>query len=304
MTQTNIKTHSTESFRQHFMQDIPMLHDMLKADFGKFFIVRVEDMIRLIKLPVPPTRSTTHTFIFLTEGEAIMTIGNDTYTIYKDECLLVPAGQVFSFTHLDINKGFLCNFQPEMVIGKIGLKEGLNDFDFLNVWGNPRISLKPSQALPVLQMLQRVFQLYTEQGLKQLELIQAYFITVLYELNQAYQPLSKSTQIQAVKLANQFKALLFQHIRSKHLVSDYASLLAITPNHLNKVVKQITDKSPTKWIDETLVLEAKVLLYQTQLSIGEIASEIGIHDSSYFSRLFKKYEKQTPTQFRKMIDKP
>jgi len=303
MTQTNIKTHNTESFRQHFMKEVPLLNDMLKSDFGKFFIVKVEDMIRLIKLPVPPTRATNHTLIFLTEGEAIMTIGNDTYTIYKDECLLVPAGQVFSFKHLDINKGFLCNFHSDVVIGKIGLKDVSSDFDFLNVWANPRICLKPSQALPVQQVLQRIFEIYTEQGLRQSELIQAYFITVLYELSQAYQPLSNSAQTQAIKLTNQFKALLFQYIKSKHLVSDYASLLAITPNHLNKVVKQITDKSPTKWIDETLVLEAKVLLYQTQLSIGEIASEIGIHDPSYFSRLFKKYQKQTPTQFRKMIDK-
>ena len=303
MTQTNIKTHNTESFRQHFMQEVPVLNDMLKADFGKFFIVRVEDMIRLVKLPVPPTRATNHTLIFLTEGEAIMTIGNDTYTIYKDECLLVPAGQVFSFKHLDINKGFLCNFHPDLVIRKTSLKDALNDFDFLNVWANPRICLEPSQALPVQQVLQRIFQIYNEQGLRQSELIQAYFITVLYELNQAYQPLSSGTQTQAIKLTNQFKALLFQHIKSKHLVSDYASLLAITPNHLNKVVKQITDKSPTKWIDETLVLEAKVLLYQTQLSIGEIANELGIQDPSYFSRLFKKYQKQTPTQFRKMIDK-
>lgn len=298
-----IKTYNTENFRQHFMEEVPQLNDMLKANFGKFFIVKVEEMIRLIKLPVPPTRATTHTFICLTEGEAVMSIGSETYTIYKDECLLVPAGQVFSFANLDINKGFLCNFHPDIALGKIGSKEILNDFEFLNIWGNPHICLDKSNAYAVLQVLQRIFQLYTAQGLKQLDLIQAYFISLLYELKQTYHPLSNSTQVQAVKLTNQFKELLFKNIKTKHLVSDYASLLAITPNHLNKVVKQITSKSPTKWIDETLILEAKVLLYQTQFSIGEIATEIGIYDTSYFSRLFKKYENQTPTQFRKMIGK-
>lgn len=77
------------------------LNDILKSDFGIFFITRVEDMIRLIRLPVPPTRATTHTFIYLTEGEAVMSIGSEAYTIYKDECLVVPAGQVFSFNNLD-----------------------------------------------------------------------------------------------------------------------------------------------------------------------------------------------------------
>jgi AraC family transcriptional regulator, transcriptional activator of pobA len=80
-------------------------------------------------------------------------------------------------------------------------------------------------------------------------------------------------------------------------------MLNITPNHLNKLVKTITGKSPTKWIDDTLVLEAKVLLYQTSLTINEVASEIGIYDQSYFSRLFKKYEGITPLEFRKKIEK-
>jgi AraC family transcriptional regulator, transcriptional activator of pobA len=67
-------------------------------------------------------------------------------------------------------------------------------------------------------------------------------------------------------------------------------------------VKTITGKSPTKWIDDTLVLEAKVLLYQTKLTINEVAAEIGIYDQSYFSRLFKKYEGVTPFEFRKKIE--
>lgn len=81
----------------------------------------------------------------------------------------------------------------------------------------------------------------------------------------------------------------------------YARLLHITPNHLNKTVKQLTGKTPTRWIDETLVLEAKMLLYQTGLSIGQVAEDIGMQDPSYFSRMFKKYEGVTPLAFRKMM---
>lgn len=49
------------------------LNGILKVNFGKFFITKVEDMIRLIKLPIPPARATT--FIYLTEGEAVMSVG-------------------------------------------------------------------------------------------------------------------------------------------------------------------------------------------------------------------------------------
>ncbi len=90
-------------------------------------------MIRLIKLPVPPARATGHSFIYLTDGEAVMSVGSETYTIYKDECLFVPAGQVFSFSNLDENKGYLCNFHDEFVVGRFGKKELLKSFEFLNV---------------------------------------------------------------------------------------------------------------------------------------------------------------------------
>jgi len=80
-------------------------------------------------------------------------------------------------------------------------------------------------------------------------------------------------------------------------------LLNVTPNHLNKSVKSTTGKSATKWIDETILLEAKYLLYQTTLSINEIAMQVGHEDHSYFSRFFKKHEGITPIQYRKLIDK-
>jgi AraC family transcriptional activator of pobA len=80
-------------------------------------------------------------------------------------------------------------------------------------------------------------------------------------------------------------------------------LLNVTPNHLNKSVKSSTGKSATKWIEETILLEAKYLLFQTTLSVSEIAMQVGHEDHSYFSRFFKKHEGLTPVQYRKMIDK-
>jgi AraC family transcriptional regulator, transcriptional activator of pobA len=303
LTTKKIKTHSTETFREKYIAPEQKLDGLLKSDFGKFFIVKVEDMIKLIKLPVPPTKATTHSLIYLTEGEATMTIGSESYKIFKDECLIVPAGQVFSFDKLDINKGFLCNFHNDIIIGKFGNSELLQDFEFLNVWGNPRISLGLETSKYVQQLLKRIYHDYSANGLQHLDIIQSYFIAALCEINSIYKPLSNSNQTTAINISNKFKALVFTNIKSKHLVTDYASLLNITPNHLNKLVKTITGKSPIKWIDDTLVLEAKVLLFQTSLTINEVAAEIGIYDQSYFSRLFKKYEGVTPLEFRKKIDK-
>ncbi len=303
MTREAIKTYNTISFRKRFMQPDQQLNTLLKSDFGKFFIVPVEDLLRLMKLPIPPVRATTHTLIYLTEGEAIMNIGSDTFRIFKDECLIVPTGQVFSFSNFDTNKGYLCNFHNDMIIGKFGKNELLKDFEFLRVWGNPRICLDPQTSDFVRHIFKRLLLEYSESGLAHQNILQPYLIALLCEINRVYQPISKSPQTGALHITNQFKELLTIHIKTKHLVTDYAALLHITPNHLNKCVKTMTGKSPTKWIDDAIVLEAKVLLYQSNLSIGEVAAEVGLHDPSYFSRLFKKREGITPLAFRSMIEK-
>jgi AraC family transcriptional activator of pobA len=303
VAKTKIKTYTTEGFRQSYMQPEKKLDAMLKPDFGKFFVVKVQDLIRLIKLPVPPSRSTTHTVIYLTEGEAIMSIGSETYTIYKDECLFVPAGQVMSFKSLDINKGYLINFHNDFVIGKFGKHTLLKDFEFLQVWGNPRIVLGKTVSAYAHHFFKRLLLEYSESGLKNLDIIQSNFIALLCEINGVYKPVSSNSSSNSVHISNKFKDLLFANLKTKHLVADYAAMLNITPNHLNKSVKTVTGKSPIKWIDEAIVLEAKVLLYQSNFTIAEVAAEVGLMDASYFSRLFKKYEGMTPQQFRGMIEK-
>lgn len=302
LTQAEIRTYSTANFRDKYMMPGEKLNEMLKADFGKFFISRVEEMLQIIRLPVPPSRSLIFNLIYLTDGEAVMTIGSKTYTIYKNQCLVVPAGQVFSFSSLDKNKGFICGFHIDFFISRFVATELLESFEFLNVWGNPSIDLGLEISANVHFILQRLFKDYTNSGHTNIDILQAYLFALLCEINSVYKPLSESKQVKSVKLTNQFKELLFKHIRTKHLVTDYTTLLHITPNHLNRVVKAITGKSPTKLIDEALLLEAKVLLYQTNYSISQVAEEIGIYDQSYFSRLFKKYEGITPLAFRKMVE--
>ncbi|GAB3641683.1 helix-turn-helix domain-containing protein [Spirosoma arcticum] len=302
MTTTNIKTYSGESFRDNYIQPESPAGSLLKTDFGKFFVIKLEAMTRLMKLPVPPTRITNHTMIYLTEGEAVMTIGSETYKIGRGDCLVVPAGQVFSFATVDLNHGYLCNFHNDFIIGKFGRAELLKNFEFLRVWGNPRISLDDQTSTCVAQLFHRLLDWYSAHGLTRPDISQSYFIALLCELNERYKPVSAGAQTTAVTITNRFKELLFTHVKTHHRVADYASLLTITPNHLNKSVRAITGKSPIKWIDEAIVLEAKVLLYQTNGSISDVAADVGIVDSSYFSRLFKKYEGVTPLAFRKMIE--
>jgi AraC-like DNA-binding protein len=295
-----IKVYDARTFTSRFMPSTE-LDALLKGDLTRFLACRLEDMYRHVKQAVPPSRSATHSCLYLTAGTATMKIGSEIYTIGRDEMLFVPAGQVFSFGEDDENEGYICNFHDDMLLGKYGNSELLKAFEFLKVWGNPRICLDERTSAYVLHLFSRIVTEYMEHGVQQLDILQPNLVALLCEVNRAYQPLRTNQPHSASDITNRFREMVFQHARTRHLVSDYAALLNVSPSHLNKSVRTMTSKSPAKWIDEAIVMEAKVLLSQFDSPISEVALQVGFEDQSYFTRLFKRYEGVTPTEFRKMI---
>jgi AraC family transcriptional activator of pobA len=303
MLKTNkINLYDRKAFTSKFMPS-EELDTLVKDESGKFFITRIEEMYRLVSQNVPASRSMIHSVLYLTEGEAVMKIGSEQYKIHRDEMLFVPAGQVFSFQTGDLNKGYICGIHPDMLTGKFGFTDIVKEFEFLGVWGNPMVKLNSQTSEFVLHIMKRLLLHYGLHGLKNQEIIQSYLLALFCEIKCDYKPLSASRQLGALSITNRFKELLFAEVKNKHRVAEYADLLHISPNHLNKAVRVITGKSPTRWIDEAIVSEARVLLCHTDLQISEIAVEVGIEDQSYFTRLFKKYEGLAPSAFRKMIER-
>jgi len=81
--------------------------------------------------------------------------------------------------------------------------------------------------------------------------------------------------------------------------SNYAGALHVSTKHLNKIVFNTLKISTSDLIHQRVLLEAKRLLTHGDLSIQEIAFQLGYNDPSYFTRLFKKKVGVTPSDFMK-----
>ena len=297
-----VKTYEAKGFRECFLGEDNPMHLLFKSNSDHFFCLKMEEMMQL-QLPVPPSKHSCHTLLFVSSGTHIMKVGYEEYRTFSNEIIMVPAGQIFSIKNVNIlHTGFICQFHPDILIGKYGSREMLNEFDFLKISGNPKISLTTEDAASVTSILNRLQKEYLGNPTANLNIVQAYLMALFCEMNKNKAKASKVISA-AEMLTGKFKELIHQNIKSQHEVGFYASLLNITPNHLNKSVKTVTGKSAAKWIDETILLEAKYLLFQTTLSVSEIALQVGHEDRSYFCRFFKKQEGITPVQYRKMIDK-
>ncbi|GAA4806699.1 response regulator transcription factor [Olivibacter ginsenosidimutans] len=79
---------------------------------------------------------------------------------------------------------------------------------------------------------------------------------------------------------------------------DYANILAVHVNHLNRSVKETTGKTTTQHIAERLIKEAKALLLHSDWTISEISYSLGFSYPPYFNNFFRKQTKMTPGIFR------
>jgi AraC family transcriptional regulator, transcriptional activator of pobA len=99
-------------------------------------------------------------------------------------------------------------------------------------------------------------------------------------------------------ISQSFKKLLNQQVSKIKRPAEYAAQLHISETYLNEVVKKTTGLSVSYWILEEVILEAKRMLFYSQLNVKEIAGELGYDDHTYFSRIFKKGTGMTPLGFR------
>ncbi len=77
-----------------------------------------------------------------------------------------------------------------------------------------------------------------------------------------------------------------------------ADSLNLSPNYLSGLLRQLTGQNTQQHIHEKLIEKAKEKLSATQLSVSEIAYELGFEHSQSFSKLFKSKTKVSPLAFR------
>ncbi|MEH7013398.1 AraC family transcriptional regulator [Neobacillus niacini] len=81
-------------------------------------------------------------------------------------------------------------------------------------------------------------------------------------------------------------------------LEEIANEIMLSPYHFSRLFKRTTGYSVMEYLQKFRIKQAKYLLAKTDNSIGEIAEKTGFSDQSYFGKLFKRFEKQTPKEYR------
>jgi AraC-like DNA-binding protein len=127
--------------------------------------------------------------------------------------------------------------------------------------------------------------------------------TIFYETLSIYlQQMDNSEQnytSRSDELFYQFINLVEKNFKEERLVSNYAKKLCITAKHLSAVVKNVSGQSPTDIINSYVILDAKISLTTTDMTIQEISARLHFPNQSFFGRYFKQHTGLSPRQYRK-----
>lgn len=104
--------------------------------------------------------------------------------------------------------------------------------------------------------------------------------------------------LRQTELFNRFVQLVNQHGSTQREVAFYAEQLCISTRYLSTIVRSVSGQSAKELIDHVVLLELKMLLRTTDLSIQEIAYRLHFPDQSYLGRFFRKQTGLSPSAFR------
>ena len=92
-----------------------------------------------------------------------------------------------------------------------------------------------------------------------------------------------------------------QNCEKKLTTSELASICHINESYFCRFFKKTFGRTPIEYINECRVARAVILLEKTSENISEIALKSGFDDINYFSRVFKRIKKISPSQYREKI---
>lgn len=180
-----------------------------------------------------------------------------------------------------------------------------------DVWGvlafvarNPVIHLTPESS----ELIQKYYSLIKDKiecphGYYHKEIMQSLFHCIFYEVAAVIAP-----QLGSLKHEGQFRQgeILFKKFiellsafdNTDRSVKAFAEKLCVTPKYLSTVCKSVSGKTALEWIHDYLANTIMQKLKYTDVSIKEIADELGFPNISFFGKFVKNRFGVSPKEYR------
>ncbi len=276
------------------------------ADYHQFEIHTIEECLLETSIGNPLSIfQEYYAIIWIEKGVGKITIDLAKFNTQDNTVYYIKPGQVLTLEINSDSKGFIICFAREFFdLYEKKASELINTPLFSNCMNaqiikiNDQINIfMKSIAAEMLQEFKNYFDLRLEilKGLLKIFII---YLSRHFENEQ-----QNNFQSRRMELANSFFALLEKHFATKKQVKEYAEILAVTPNYLNNIVKEVSGFTAGYHIQYRVILEAKRRAIYEGYNLKQTAYNLGFLDPSHFSKYFKNSSGIKFTDFKKQVSK-
>ncbi|MFW5886635.1 MAG: AraC family transcriptional regulator [Bacteroidota bacterium] len=276
--------------------------DEFQPGKNRLYQVEVFDANRHFNVQYPH-RHDFYEVLYLCNGSGYHLIDSNRYKIKPPCIFFLSPGQTHNLELSHDIEGYIFLFTAEFYLTNQRNKNRLLNFPFFFSVDqeNPPLFLKKEEDNHFLKSLfTRGCMEVEKKSVYPDEIIRSLLDIILLTCDQLYpeelRPLKKG---KGHILAKNFLLLIEENYQNNLSVEEYAKFLAVTPNHLTQMVKQIMGKTCHSILQEKQISEIKQFLIHSNMTVSEIAETMNFVDQSYFTKFFKKHTGITPLQFRK-----
>ena len=204
--------------------------------------------------------------------------------------------------------GWILAFKPEL-LEKTGLGRDFYMFTYFNSDYDMAISLNPIEFRVIRNCFANLYaELNTPQDHLSGQMIRLGIGTLLSYVKRYFEKYHTAHSDREQTFCERLERLLEKNLRCGQLalqglptVAWCAMQFNLSPNYFGDLIKKEVHITAQDYIKSLLINHAKVLLRQTNMTINEIAEELGFRYPNHFTRMFHKATGQTPLKYRKGI---
>jgi AraC family transcriptional regulator, transcriptional activator of pobA len=264
-------------------------------------ITRFSEYLREHQSLVFPHRHSFYHLVLFTEGGGKHTIDFHHFAVQPYQIYFMTPGQVHSWDFEGNMEGYVVNFSDSFFQSFLLQPEYLESFSFFHGDSSSNVLLIGQD---IRQQLMGLFEelLAQEERSPVLrdDMIRVLLLQIFLLIEQS-DTTGKNHGAPVLKnvIVRNFIKLIDKHYQKMRLPGQYAEILNVTPNHLNALCKEHLGMQAGAMIRNRIILEAKRLLINMDLTVAEVAYKLNFNDNSYFTKFFRKETGITPEDFRK-----
>ncbi|MDQ1095354.1 MULTISPECIES: helix-turn-helix domain-containing protein [Chryseobacterium] len=295
-----------QSLEEFYRSKFNRVPDNIRNEVGHFNVFTIDEYIGKNSKPVVYSRKD-YFKITLIIGRNRIHYADKVIEIQKQALFFTNPQIPYKFEWIDDYKsGIFCVFTPAF-FHHFG---NLNDYEVFQPNVIPVFELRDEQLEHVSQIFRKMQAEIVSDYVHKYDLIRNQVFDLLhYTLKM--QPALKAEQ-QHINASQRITHLFLELLERQFPVEDtgrqisfrspsqFAGQLSVHTNHLNRAVKEVTEKTTSEVIAERLLQEAKILLWHTEWNVSEIAYSLGFKEAAHFNNFFRKHLQMTPVRFREM----